>query len=329
MTQQNDQLEQSQQPIEPEAVAPILVAPELARLQRTQTLWRAPFGSDGARHYFRKGFNDFYAGYSLWTKSVLPTSAALINWKVEQGEQGKLIALTAREYGSIFHLFVARHESPNDEYQFSINGPSSKDWREQIRAVIDRYGIPKSYIEQWESWLKNDMTAYFRWKREHSVKVLAVEVPVWHDEYKIATPADMVVQCLIKASPYAKAPTVPAVCAVDFKSGENGCDWDEYKLQLGFVQIAWNDIFAGTEYQIDNVFNWAPKKRALSPAGYNFVNQTGRYTEEQIRHYAKTCSLMGFNRPSGGVMVYNDTPDGPELTVQRPHDWLKNFFGNE
>lgn len=315
--------------VTPEAVEPIFIDHKLARLERTTTFWRAPFGgSNGGRFYFRKGVLDFYAGYSLWTKSVLPTAPSLIAWQIAQGDEGKVISLAAREYGSIFHLFVARHERLEDEFRFKVNGKQSQEWRDYIRGIIDHLGLPKTYIEDWESKLKNDMTAYFRWKREHQVNVLAVEVPVWNDEYKIATPLDMVVQCLVKASPYAKAPTVPAVAAIDFKTGDGGVDYDEYKLQLGFVRLAWNEIFQDTPYQITHALNWSPKKRSMSPAGYNFINQTDRFTDEQIRHYAKTCSLMGFNRPTGKVLDYRDSEDGPVLEIVHPLDWLKNFFGD-
>lgn len=326
----DEQFDLPPQPVVPEEVAPILIDSQLAKLGLTQRLWRAPFGgSGGGRFYFRKGFDDFYAGYSLWTKSVLGNNPGLVKWQIAMGEQGEIVSLAAREYGSAFHLFVARHESLDDPYQFSVHGKSSAEWKDYLRGAIDEHGLPRLYFEKWCDQLRNDMVAYFRWKAEHSVRVLAVECPVWHDEYRIATPCDMLVQCLIKASPYAKAPTVPVVAAVDFKTGENGCDYDEYKLQLGFIQMAWNELYKGTPYEITAICNWSPKKRNLSPAGYHFPNQTGRYTEEQVRHYAKTCALMGFNRPTGSVLVFNDTPEGPTLEVEKPHNWLRNFFTNQ
>lgn len=316
--------------VEVETVEPIWVDDDF-KLMATSIfprMYRAPFGGDGGRYYFREGFKDFYSGYSLWTHSVLPTNPGLIKWKVQNGEHGELISLLAREYGSIFHLHVARHERPDDEFRFKFNGPQSLNWRDYIWQTINHLGVGRQYGEQWEQWLRNDFMAYFRWKRFHLVNVLAVEVPLFDDKFKIATPGDMVIQCHIKKSPYAKEATEPAIVGVDFKTGESGVDFDEYKLQLEFMRHAWNQRFAGTKYEMTHVFNWHPKHRKLSPAGFNFVDQGGKFTLAQFKHLARTNAVMKYNRPGGKVLVYRDGENefDTELEVVTPYQWLKEFF---
>lgn len=313
-----------------ETVKPLIIDETVSGLiGGTQNMYRAPFGGGGGgRFYFREGFPDFYAGYSLWTKSVLPTSQHLIQWKVDNGEQGELISLTSREYGSIFHITVARHENPNDEFVFKFRGPLAADWVDMINDTVAHFGLPKMYIETWRSQLKNDMFAYFRWKREHQVKVLAVECPLWDDKFKIATPVDMVVSCLVKKSPYAKVPTEPAIVGVDFKTGDGSVDYDEYKLQLEFIRYAWNKRFGRTKYKMTHIYNWNPKKRNMSVGGFNFTNQDGKFTKAEFLHLAKTCAVMGYNRPSGKMLTYIDGERDIDASVENldPYKFLKAFF---
>lgn len=315
-----------------EKVTPVIADDDLRHKKEFRkmfpVIYRAPFGREGGRYYFREGFGDFYASYSLWTKSVLPTNPGLIKWKVDKGVEGELIALTAREYGHIFHLFIARHESMDDPFRFKFNGPLSNEWREYIWATVAHHGLPRIYGEQWEAQLKNDYLAYINWKREYKVHVLAVEVPLFDDDFKIATPADMVVACLVKKSPYAKEPTEPAIVGVDFKSGESGVGFDEYMLQLEFIRHAWNKRFAGTKYEMTEIYNWHPKKRSLSNGGFHFVNQSGKFTKEQFIHLAQTCAVMEYNKPTGGLLKYCDGENELDISVAKvnPYDFLKAFF---
>lgn len=316
--------------IEIEKVQPIVIDDGLAALgARLATMYRAPFGGDNGRFYFREAFDDFYAGYSLWTKKVLPTNPMLIQWMVDKGEEGKLISLTAREYGSLFHLIVARHERTDDEFLFRFNSPASDEWESLIDETVMHFGLPISYREKWRRDMRNDMFAYFKWKEEHKVKVLAVETPVWDDDWRIATPCDMVVSCLVKASPYAKEPTVPCIAGVDFKSGDNGGDYDEYDYQLAFIRHAWNKRFADSPYEMTRTLNWSPKSRALSPGNYHFKDKTGNVSEERLKWAGEGCRINGYNKPSGSVITYQDDPEGrdaPTLAKQSPYDWLHSFF---
>lgn len=319
---------QNLEPVQPELVEPIVTNKDLAaNWFLGGKIYRAPMGN--GRYYFREGFPEFYSGYSTWTKNVLPTAYQLIEWQVRMGLEGKTITLAAREYGHIFHLLVARHERQDDEFTFKVRYPEAAEWRDLIRQTVAQNGLPPAYIETWEAQLQNDMVAYFNWKQLHQVQVLAVEAPVWSDKYKIATPADLVCKCLVKASPYAKKPTIPAVVGVDFKSGENSVAYDAYQLQLEFIRMAWNERYRKTPWKMTHIYNWAPKKRALSPGGFNFVDQSGKYTMPQVRHYCTTNAIMGFNVPSGEVLYYTDGKNGPELKRVAPLDWLKVFFGKK
>lgn len=316
-------------PVVPEIVVPTITDEDLLRLHSAsfEKMWRAPFGSNGGRYYFRSTGDRFYSGYSTWTKSVLPTNGRLIQWKIDNGEQGEEISLESREYGTCFHLHVARHESMEDGFRFKFGGNQSDEWREYINTRVREIGLPLHYIGIWTDRLLNDFAAYFRWKKEHRVNVIACEVPLWDDEYLIATPVDMVVQCLVKETPYAKLPTIPAVCVVDFKTGENGSGYDEYALQLSFCRYAWNKRFAGTKYECTHAFNWSPKKRTASPGGYHFTNNGQRFSDEQFKHLAMTNAVMRYNEPSGLVRVYTDGENESDFSLNTvpPHVWLRQW----
>lgn len=316
-------------PVLPEVVVPTITDEEILRINSSafERMWRAPFGASGGRYYFRSTGDRFYSGYSTWTKSVLPTNARLIQWKVDQGEQGEEISLESREYGTCFHLHVARHESHDDLFRFKFGGPLSYEWRAYIEQRVKELCLPVHYIQVWTDRLLNDFAAYFRWKKEHRVNVIACEVPLWDDNFLIATPVDMIVQCLVRATPYAKEPTVPAVCVVDFKTGENGSAYDEYSLQLKFCQYAWNKRFAGTKYECTGAFNWSPKKRSASPGGYHFADNGRRFTDEQFLHLAHTNAIMRYNEPGGKVRLYTDGENESDVTLQLipAHEWLRQW----
>lgn len=307
-----------------ETIKPIYSALGARALQKAlnaQTLFRAPFGSDGARFYFRKGFPEFYAGYSLWTSSVIPKSNFLIQWMVEEGDAGKQKSLEARAYGSALHHIIAESER-EDGLRFCFDGDGAEWWKGIVRAYIDANGLSLLLFDTWCQQIRNDMFAWNTFKRDYKVNVLAVEFPVYDDDYLIATPADVIALMEVDGKEVSaaidiKATTRPVAGSV------------EYALQLYFIRHAFNKLY-GHHFAVELAFNWSLMDRAKSPGRYRLEEQVFRPAKgnahELFDLYARLVKLNGINQPSGKLITFDDGPDGEAvMTVEKPDAWLRRW----
>ncbi len=313
--------------VEPEKVEPIILDFGMTKLGTFETLFRSPFGGDGDRFYFNTKSPEFFTGYSTWTKSVLRQSKALRTWEMSVGaDRAELIGTAAREYGSLLHLVIAMHEKVDNPVKFRFNDTW---WRDMAIEVAKANILPVTVVETWCKQLQNDMASYFTWKRNHKVKVLAVEVPLMNYDFMVATPGDMVVEMEISMNEAkGKKKFVKRVVAgIDFKSGDKSASYDNYRLQLEFVRYQWNQMFKGTEYEMTHIFNWRPSPRATRPGGFILTDQSGYFTEEQLIHLGRTNRIMKYNVPSGGVVEYYDSPDAEEYISESlsPLKWLEKW----
>jgi hypothetical protein len=311
--------------IEIQEVKPIYSASGARALQHSlnaQTLYRAPFGSDGARYYFRKGVHHFYAGYSLWTSSVIPKSSFLLQWMVDEGEAGKQKALEARVYGSALHHIIAeieREEGPT----FKFEGEGAAWWMDIARAYIESNGLSALLLfDAWCQQIKNDIFAWFAFKRDYKVNVLAVEFPVYDDEYLIATPADVIALMEVDGKEVS--------AAIDIKATTRAVAGStEYALQLYFIRHSFNKLY-GHHFAIERTFNWSLMDRAKSPGKYRLEEQKFKASngnaQELFDLYARLVRLNGINEPSGKLISFVDGENGEAvMLVEKPIDWLKRW----
>ena len=322
------ELVQKHYSIQPEQVEPIILDTAMTRLAGFKTLYRSPFGSNGDRFYFTADHPGFFTGYSAWTHMVLPENYGLIKWKIDMGaDRAELLSTAAREYGSLLHLVVATHENLNSDYRFRFN---DEWWIEMAQEVAKANLLPGSVVEEWAYKLKNDMAAYFTWKREMKVRVLAVEVPLLDTDFMVATPGDLVVQMTVmenEAKGKRKKP-VEVIAGIDIKSGDKGVAFPEYRLQLAFMQHAWNKMgFKGTQYEMTRIYNWRPSPRASRPGGYILTNQGGYFTKRQLQALGRLNKVIGYNIPTGGVIEYYDGDDAEQYTAHSmsPSQWLQRW----
>lgn len=311
--------------IQIEAVKPIYSAAGARALQKAlnaQPLYRAPFGADGARYYFRKGFAEFYAGYSLWTSSVIPKSSFLLQWMVEEGDAGKQKALEARAYGSALHHIIAESER-EDGQAFRFDGDGAQWWKDIVRSYIEANGLSAHLLfDVWCQQVRNDMFAWNLFKRDYSVQVLAVEFPVYDDDYLIATPADVIALMEVDGRQVS--------AAIDIKATTRPVAGStEYALQLYFIKHAFNNLF-GHHFAIERTYNWSLMDRAKSPGKYRLEEQVFKSAKgnahELFDLYARLVRLTGINQPSGKLIAFEDGPDGQAvMSVEKPEAWLKRW----
>lgn len=311
--------------VDAQKVEPIYSASGARALQQSlnaQTLYRAPFGSDGARYYFRKGATHFYAGYSLWTSSVIPKSTFLIQWMVDEGDSGKQKSLESRVYGSALHHVIAEIER-DDGPLFKFDGEGAKWWTDIVRAYIDANGLNAFLLfDVWCQQVKNDVFAWFAFKRDYKVNVLAVEFPVYDDDYLIATPADVIALMEVDGREVSAAIDIKATTRPVSSS-------TEYALQLYFIKHAFNKLY-GHHFAIERTFNWSLMDRSKSPGKYRLEEQLFKSShgnaQELFELYAKLVRLNGINEPSGKIISFVDGENGEAvMIVEKPSDWLKRW----
>lgn len=314
--------------VQPEQVEPIILDHAMTRLAGFKTLYRSPFGTNGDRFYFTTDVPAFFTGYSSWTHQVLPQEKGLELWKLQMGaERAEFIAAAAREYGSLLHLVISQHEDPGSDFRFRFND----EWWVQTAYEVARANIlPASVADTWIYQLRNDMAAYFTWKKEMNVRVLAVEVPLLDTDYMVATPGDLIVAMTVMENekPRAKKKPVEVVAAIDIKSGDKSVGFPAYRLQLEFIRHAWNKMgFKGTPYEVTRIYNWRPSPRQARPGGYILTDQSGYFTKNQVNALGRLNKVMGYNRPTGGVIEYFDAEDAEQFNAHSmsPAQWLQRW----
>ena len=287
-------------------------------IRATKLLYRAPFGGEN-RYYFTDTHKFFFAGYSVWTSKLIPKGPQFIEWLRRSGAEGQEYALERREYGSAFHHVVAEMER-DVERKFSFDAPA--EW---VKDILKMYTTSAGLVfevafEKWWRWLKNDMYAWLSFKKEHNVRVLACELPVFDEKFCIASPADIV--CLMQ---YKKKETfaIIDIKATDKPIGDNL----EYKLQLAFLKYAYNFLYAGQTGEVQTTFNWSLMDRGKSPGKYRITEQgfDEEFTFDLFIKYASLCADLKLNVPSGYITNFIDGEDGPEMIRIKPADWLKEF----
>lgn len=314
--------------IDPEKVEPIIADFAMVQIAGFETLYRSPFGSNGDRFYFTATDRGFFTGYSSWTERVVwEDKKFLRQWEHDNGlERAQMLSTAAREYGSLLHLIIAMHENPNTDFKFRFNDP----WWIDVAVEVAKANIlPMSFVEQWAYQLKNDMAAYFLWKKECKVKILAVEVPLLVRDFMVATPGDLVceMEIMVNDAPGKKKYPKTVIAGIDIKSGDKGVGFPKYRVQLEFIRYAWNQKFKGTMYEMTHIYNWRPSSRSGRPGNYVLTDQSGYYSTAQIKILGRMNKVMGYNIPTGGVVEYFDGENSEQFNSRSmsPMEWLREW----
>lgn len=246
-----------QQNLEQKAVLALLqeIFPEVIEgFEAPYRLFRYDKGDD--RFYYRMADSHLipYLSVTSFTHKSLPTSQYLLDW---YGKMGSAAAnqykKTAAEYGTILHIEAVE--------AFKENRYS---WRTLEKTLTEK--MPQQYRYLYGEWLwtlKKDLMAFFQFRKDAIVNIIALEIPVYSDKYRLAGTIDMV--CEIKFG----GKTVYAI--VDFKSGKKGF-WEAHELQLHCYKELWNERF-GDLINVTHVFNFAPNNWTKKPT-YKLKNQT-------------------------------------------------------
>lgn len=212
---------------------------------------------EGHRYYyvFEDGEPVFFPSVTTLLKQTMPTSPFLIKWMVENGDAATEKRDMAAAYGTLMHAEIEK---------LLIGRSYDLDKvPEVVQAYMERENIADKYFFDWAPKLRKDLLAFAQFAKDWQVKPMAVEISLYHPDYRYAGCIDL--PCWLTDK---KGNTFPAI--VDFKSGRKGF-WEEHELQLELYRMMWNKSYP--ECEVERIFNWSPKDWRTSPT-YNFKEQT-------------------------------------------------------
>lgn len=270
---------------------------------------RAPFSN--GRYYFNNTDPFFYSGLTGpigYNSDKRHLNKAAINMAY-QGRSADFEWNERANYGTCFHLLVGLHEDGSLPFVFGDG-----DWRKVVQSFIEEYRYHE-YAARWYSDIQNDFAAYFQWKQDSEVKVLSTEVVVSSQEWKIATPLDLIVEMKFNRK--------RILANVNIKTGDHPFPADNL-LQVGMEAYLWNQCET-RPFDIEGTFAWRPKSRATSPGAYE-LSKNCMYTEDNIplyNHIGNSVNIFGLNNPSGKIVTFEGDEQSFKIQTLSPWEWLE------
>ena len=244
---------------------------------------------EGYRYYCRK--NDFgevelYPSVTTLLHQTMPTSPFLIKWMMEQGAEG---AVEKRDLAAAYGTFMhAQFESLiiNRRYDFDAVPVVLLDF-------MQRENIPDKVFNEWAVKVRKDVLAFAQFVKDYNVKPLAVEIALYHPDYRFAGCVDL--PCVM-TDPKTKE-TFTAI--VDFKSGRKGF-YEEHELQLHLYKSMWDLAFPSMP--VERLYNFSPKDWRKGPT-YNLKDQTASKSAAMIPHLLNIARIKDEERDNTLTVV--------------------------
>lgn len=282
--------------------------------------------SFSGRWYYKMQDNDpvFFLSTTSFIKKSLPPSKYLEDWKISMVEtlgskddMDDFVDQTAT-YGTIMHLCIAeivKKMEFNFEYMFEFITEQLEE-RRSVDLIAQRRHLMK------------DILAFMQWVYDYNAKPLAIEYPITHPKYALATCIDFVAEIDVeeegffgevylsgdkKGLPKKTKQTKRKVVVIDFKSGRKGFH-DAHEMQLQICLEMWNSRFLNTPYEAFGIFNWAPKAWTFNPA-YKFADQTKNRFVGKLQEAVNWATIVtpglfdpSFSEVMAGNFQYGEVP---------------------
>lgn len=276
-----------------------LIEPMLKRIEPQKRFYRINTGN--GRLYFcmnEDGTFSTYVSATTFVRSVSPTPPHLINWMLQQGEEGYKQKLnSSAEYGTTLHYLCA---------QLMIEGKYDLD---MVDKVIEPFALQEGFRHwtlDWADELKSDMLAFAKFVQDYEVEPLGIEMVLASDKYGVAGALDYFAYMNIevdglstteffqsgarKGQPKPIKVKKRVLAIIDVKSGRKGFTSD-HALQLAIHKHALLESFpeyAGEEIYL---FNWSPKEWKSEPS-YNLKDQTNEIDLALLPHYSEIARIQ-------------------------------------
>lgn len=283
-------------------------------------VYRSSFGKEGQRLYAMKGSMEFFCGItSAIGRSGLVDQSFLNKARVKMAFEGKdadAIWQERANYGSCLHLLVAMHERGELVFEFH-----SDEWRKVADSFIEEYGY-QALRSKWYSDLMNDMYSWFDFKKEKNVRVITTEVAVYHPEWMIITPLDVIAEMDFNKG--------RVIANINLKTGDTHAFSDSYYLQTSMEAYLYNQIIGDSPYKLSASFCWRPKTREKTPGAWELSKNTiSSYTPKHFARVGETVLLAEppMNQASGAIVSFFGNESNFHKQLLTPYEWLARING--
>lgn len=311
-----------------EKIEPIVIGADLPVFP---VFYRGRLTGADNRLYYKKGTPFYYSGVTTAIKkSGLVDYTHLEKARVKMAFDGidaDEVWGERRDYGTAFHTVVSNHERRDlyrQEFVFDELTDKGDAWRASVRAMAVELGFQQQQ-EQWVEDIQNDMAAWFLFKKEYGVSVIASEVIVSNDNWKIATPLDIV--CVMEFN------KKRIVANINLKTGTSGHEGKDYTLQVCLEEKLWNQTMIehnSPQYILGGTFLWRPKDRIRAAGKYHLSkNYSGAHTEEELNHVINGVLLNRLYEPKGVMRKYSGNEENFTVQEITAMDYLREFNENQ
>lgn len=226
----------------------------------------------------------FYPSVTTVIRNVAPENRILNEWRMALGKEAADAFTNERaEYGSMIHGFLQELLVTRKFHLDEI--------REKIKTYADYHKLQEGFVDAHEQEAKEDMLAFAKWMQDYDVQPYAIEVALYHPEYKYAGMID----CVCNMRKYPKGDKhgderVDAIC--DFKTTRKDFR-PEHIWQLEMYRLAWNLLFP--DLPINEIANVRPKDWASTvkkEVSYGFEWQTESEEVKKVPIYLQLIPFM-------------------------------------
>jgi hypothetical protein len=254
--------------------------------EQPETLYR--IDTDDGRYYYRytDGEPIFYQSVTTFISRSLPTSAHLIKWKADMGnDAADEYAELAASAGTFYHIQCGELLM-KAEYDLD-----TLSWK--LDQYIQEHHLPFDFAKR-SYGLKKDLLCFAQWMIDFNVEPVAVEIILWDDDYMVAGSIDIVAYIDVevdglseerfKSGPR-KGQQKPIkvkerqLAIIDIKSGKKGF-YPSHEIQLHAYWKAWNQHFP--DMPVKSVWNFSPKDFRGSTPTYSFKNQSDAKSAKKL-----------------------------------------------
>jgi hypothetical protein len=247
------------------------------------------------RYYFIEKDGMFIPGMSFTTlaKKVIPKDGPYMQWLMRNGREAMVMAREAAVFGTIFHVEATKPLKGDDP----IHGNGyDLDWLdkeipgqwtltetgERIKLTNFHMLIPRGYRHLAEEWIrpfKKGLLAWMQFLHEKVEDVIAIEVPIFDEEYLVGGTLDLVHTSTFYGKLRGWYTDIKSFLFNELEHRKKTY-FPEHEFQLELSKFVWNREY-GDLFEITHLANWSPKNWKGSKPTYTWKNQTNnRYAEE-------------------------------------------------
>lgn len=235
-----------------------LLKPEFTHLNSPEpitTLYR--FDNANSRYYFRfpEGEDEIaYLGATSMVAKILPSGDGLRKYFQTHGEMAYILTRMAAEYGTMMHQLIGEYERKG-----------YVDFTETSRLAYERatslgFGFE---ARKWSYHMARNIASWIKFCEDVDFETLAIEMPVYHDEYRCATQVDIYGTMMYNRKRRNVIINLKKGYLDAAREDKKKDYYAEHDLQLQIERVLWEETYP--DFPVEMVGNWSPNNWTKSP----------------------------------------------------------------